>query len=190
MRKLSSKLQGILADAVIEAFYVVKIEGLYNTTSYFHDVTLSDEVLYHANGSLLKIDAPRISTTVDREQFTISLVDADFTASTFVHTGFIGKKVEVRAVLINQETGEPELNLADTLMVYKGTIDGASLVANTQEKGTMILNLILASPMADLDLRRQFFTSKDFIRNRNPNDGCCDQLYAGSNTLTLKWGKA
>ena len=44
--------------------------------------------------------------------------------------------------------------------------------------------------MADLDAVKPFYTTKDFVRQLNPDDSCFDQIYHGSGFVNLNWGKA
>jgi hypothetical protein len=89
----------------------------------------------------------------------------------------------------NPDNRLPLTTLTDTLLIYRGKINGASYLIQTEEIGEVILQVTGASPMADLNLKKSIYLSRDYIRNKNPNDACCDMIYAGSGTLGLRWGR-
>jgi hypothetical protein len=190
MIEFSSTVVQILSNPTIEAFYLVDVDsGLYRTTSFFRDVTLSNGVTYASDGKLISVDPPQLSSTVDREIYKIALADPNFTLGSASEIGLIGKLVEVRIGFVNQATNLPETNILNTIIVYKGAIDGTSFNVNTASIGEVTLNITCSSPMADLDLRRPIYTTKDSIRSKDPSDTSFDQIYEGSGQLQLKWGK-
>lgn len=190
MIQFSEKVKQILSQPTIEAFYLVDVDsGLYRTTSFFRDITLSNGVTFSNDGRLLSVDPPQLSSTVDREIYKISIADPDFNSGDSADRGLIGKLVEVRIGFVNQATNLPETNIVDTVLVYRGKIDGTSYIVNTNTIGEAVLNVTCSSPMADLDLRKPIYTTKDAARSREPSDTSCDQIYEGSGQLTLKWGK-
>ena len=43
--------------------------------------------------------------------------------------------------------------------------------------------------MADLDLVKSFYTSKDSITQKNSQDTSFDKVHEGSGAINVKWGK-
>jgi hypothetical protein len=190
MIEFSSTVVQMLSNPTIEGFYLVDLQsGLYRTTSYIRDITLSNGVTYLSDGKLISVDPPQLSSVVDREIYRISIADPDFTSGASAESGLIGKTIEVRLGFINQSTKLPELNIADTVLIYKGTVEGTGYSIDTATVGSSVLNVTCSSPMSDLDYRRPLYTTKDAMRSRDPTDTSCDQIYEGSGQLQLKWGK-
>lgn len=189
MIQLNSTVQNILMQPLVEAFYLVNIADTYKTTSFFDDITLSNGEEYAADGYLLSVDPPRLSTTVDKEAFKLVLADPEFLTGPFVDQGLVGQSAHIRLGFINQTTKQPELHVDNTLTIYKGRVDAVAYGANLKGVGDVGLSIICASPMSNLDLRKQFFTSKEFVRNLSSDDSSCDQVFVGSGTIQLKWGK-
>lgn len=194
MISFSTAVIEILAQPTIEAFYLVRImDGsteIYSTTSYFRDIALSNGVTYYSDGRLVSVDAPQLSSTVDRELYRIAIADPEFNSAESADSGLVGKQAEVRLCFVSHITKLPLTNVWDSPIVYKGTIEGTNYTIETAGVGESVLSLSCSSPMADLDLRRPIYLSKDTVSSRNPLDTCCDQIYEGSGQLTLKWGKA
>lgn len=188
MITFSTAIQNILAQPVVEEFHLVRI-GNYRTTSYFYNITLSNGDVYLADGKLVGVDTPRLSSTVDRELYKVTLADNDYSLSTVVEGSFVGLPFEVRIGFVDQTTKQPLTTITDTLLAYKGIIDSGGYSINPADVGDVILQVTGASPMADLDATRTFYGSKDFIRSLAPNDSSFDQVYEGSGPVSLKWGK-
>lgn len=201
MITLSANVHAALSKEIVDAFYmfrVINYDGsiLYSTTNCFMNIQLQNDsgqaitgYSYSADATLLSVDPPQMNTNVDREQYKVSLADPSLAKLTDVRSNLVGKILESRLGFINTTTGAPYLNIADCPIVYKGRIDGASYLIKTNEIGENILQLTGSSPMRNLDLKNSIFLSKDFIRKLSPDDSSCDQIYEGSGTITLKWGK-
>lgn len=194
MIALSLTLQNLLAQRNAEPFYTVLIttvdglSTLYNSTTHSYDIQFSNGETYTSDALVVGLEPPRLSSNVDREQYKIALGDPSFTQSPNAENGMVGKRILIRAGFIDQSTGMPLLDVNDTIIIYKGRIEGCSLEVHTEEIGEVVLNLSCSSPMADLDMKKGLYLSKDKVRGRNPNDSSCDRVYDGSGA-TLKWGK-
>lgn len=186
MIQFSSTLIQLLENPVIEAFYLVTV-GTYRTTSYFTDITY-DSQLYLSDGKLLSADPPRLSAVVDRELYKIVLADPEYALGSLT-TNIVGDNFEVRLIFNDPTTGNPYLNPADTILLYKGTVDSNAYAIDTNNAGEVAISISGSSPMADLDLSRPFYTGKEFIRNISNNDTSFDQVYDGSGNVNLRWGK-
>lgn len=190
MITVTARMKELMEQVPMEPFYMVEIGTVYRTTSFYSDITLSDSRVFASDGKLVYLDPPRLSTSVDREQYKIQLADPEFMLGAYADQGLTGMSVEVRAGFVDKLTNLPETNIENTLLIYGGTIDGTSYNTDVRIIGENLLSITCSSPMADLDMKKRIFLSKDFIRNRNPDDACCDQIYEGSGAIRLKWGRA
>jgi hypothetical protein len=194
MRLLSPTISALIAAGDVEVIYLLRITDsngvpLITSTTFYSDVTLSNGYVYVSNGLLVGADPPQLSTTVDREQYKVTMADPEFNEGPYADNGFIGKIMEVRLGFINPATGLPFTTVAETFTVYKGRLDGTSYRIAMVELGEALLQIIGTSPMASLDMAQPFYLSKDEVRQRNIDDACADSIYEGSSTTALKWGK-
>lgn len=195
MRQLSANVVAALTGADLETFYTIRIADkndtvVFTSTTHHSNVTLSNGHLFEANGLIVSVDPPQLSTTVDREQYKVGIADPAFLQGSMAENGLIGKKLEVRIGFIDPTTGLPYTNVNDTFLVYKGRIDGTAYKVSTQEYGESVLMITGTSPILSLDMKKGIFLSRDAVRQRNVNDSSCDQLYEGSGSVVLKWGRA
>ena len=188
MPKLSNRLKELISQPVIETFYLVRIAKLY-TTTYFDDVVTSDGRMYLSGDYLKAVDPPRLSSTVDRQQYTIVLSDVDSVFGQYAESGLVGLPAVVSVGFVDQKTQKPELNVNNLLVLYKGRVDATGYTTTTDEVGTNDFIVKCTSPMGNLDATRTFYTSKDFIQSIDPTDTAFDQLYEGAGKINLKWGR-
>lgn len=188
MIKFSSTVINLLQNPSVEAFYCVTI-NTYKTTSFYSNVTLSNNETFLSDGKLISVDPPKISATVDREIFKVTLADPDYTLGAQFQTGLVGNNFEIRILLVDPSTNQPYLNITDTILAYKGIVDNIGYSIQTSNTGETIIGISGASPMNDLDLTRNFYTSREYIKTKYPDDTCFDQIYEGSGPVNLKWGK-
>ena len=194
MITFSANIQSVMASGNGEAFYLLAIrEGdgtlLRATTTHFEDILMGNGINYEADDYLQSVDAPHISSNVDREQFKIALVDPSFMNGSDAEKGFIGKRLELIEGFINPVTGKPFTDMVDTFTLYKGQIDSSGFKITTIDIGESIFAISGASPMAALEMARNGLLTKEETRARNPNDSSMDLIYEGSGTIALKWGK-
>lgn len=192
MIELTSVQQSVLSESNFNFFYAVRIDlpthSRYFST-YFDTVTIGGN-LYDSNSAILSVEPPKISTSVDREEFNITMADVNFVQGIAAENGIVGSDVEVRLVLISGSTGLPITNLADTIIIYKGQVDSVSYLINTADTGEAVFKISCASPMAKLDMSKPYYSSKTFVKEKvSSNDNSFDQLYQGSGSIRLKWGK-
>jgi hypothetical protein len=194
MRQLSSNVVALIANETISSFYMVLVrhynDGMihFNTTSHFADVTLSNGITYLADGKLKSADPPQLNTTVDREQYKVILADPAFADGALLGQGLVGKVMEVRVGFINPATGLPYTDIADTFVSYKGRINSAAYLVDTEE-GSVDLELVGVSPLISLDMVKGYYLSRDFVRQKDATDSSFDAVYEGSSAVILKWGK-
>jgi len=195
MISFTQNVRNALMNRPTDYFHMLEIKDKENntwkaTTTLPYDIALSDGSSFVSDlNTTIMFDPPKMSSSVDREQYKITLSDPSMTAVSTLENSVLGFKVKVRLGFLDYQTKMPLSDITDTILIYAGRIDGASYVIKTQESGDIILQLTCASPMADLDLKKALWTSRDFVRSRNPEDSSCDQVYGGSGALQLKWGK-
>lgn len=191
MITLSTNVANALALATVEPFFLIKIAtGFYQGTSFYRDIVMSDGLTYSADGRLARVSPPRISTSVDKEQYTISVADPGLLLGPTVENDLISKDIIVRVGFVDQTTNTPFTNLSDTVVVYSGKIESVGYTVDTNSIGNIILEVICSSPMGNLDAKAGIILSKEFMKSLNSSDVSCDQIYEGSGKLRLKWGKA
>lgn len=179
----------LLSNPLVEIVHLVSIGPTFRTTSHYEPVELSDGTTYSADGRLLTVDSPRMSASVDREIFRVTLADDDYGLSIGIGEGLVGGKFEVKLALINPATGIIQTNVADVLTAYKGIVDSISYAIQPGNIGSVVLSVSGASPMADLDATRAYVGSRDYMRSIDKDDTSFDQIYEGSGPVALKWGK-
>lgn len=195
MLLFSTKVRQIIADGKGRVFFFLHITNgdgsLFRASTTHHSpFTMANGITYLADDYIIGVDAPQLTTTVDREQYKITLADPDFSNAAAAESGLIGKKLEARLGFIDPDTGLPLSAMEDSFVVYKGRIDGMGATINTEEIGESTFVMSCASPMVSLDMKKGVYLSRDFVRSRNAADASCDKIYNGSGALVLKWGKA
>ena len=183
MINFNARILELLAQPVINMFYCIHMKDLKYTT-YSSNITLADGV-YIGHGPVFSVDAPRMDSVVDRDLYKIILTDEGFALGDLYETNFVGAEAEVRVCLVDYYTGVPETT--DTILIYKGIIESFNYEIDTSEAGRVLSTVSCSNPMADLDAVRPYYTSKDFIKQINPSDTSYDQIYVGSEGVSLIW---
>ena len=197
MRKFSPLTNTLLATGLVSPYFLVKLEfrtGHMYHTNLPYDVTINGLGTFQSGNNLMSIEAPRLSTVVDRTVYKLLYADPTFELKHLFEGGVVGTPVTVYLGFINTtggvvgttKPGRPFLDYADLLVAYRGVIDthGYSIT----EDGVS-LSLECSSPMADLDLKRLWTTARESIRSRVETDSCFDQVYEGSSSASFLWGK-
>jgi hypothetical protein len=193
MIQISTTLQTVLLKKPIEFCYLIKIKDFIAAgqdkliTDNPFNVTLSNGEIYVSDGTLLAVTPLSISTNVDREEFSFSIADNNFFQASLLETNIINKRIEARMAFYNE--GVLLTNIFDTLLMYSGYGNNAQYIIKTEEQGEAYARISCTSPMSDLEHKKGIYLNKEFMRNQNPQDSSCDQVYAGSGSLQLKWGK-
>lgn len=188
MIEFSQNIKTVLQNPTIETFVLVRINDYY-TTDYPTNITLGDGSTYISDGKLVSVDPPKLSSSVDRELYKVALADPDYSIGNNMQTGLVGRPFQVRLGFVDPTTLQPYTAITDTVLIYKGFVDNIAYNIETGNNGEVILSVTGASPMADLDLVKTFYISKDFIRGLNATDNSFDQIYEGSGSVNLKWGR-
>lgn len=200
MRKLSSNLQAILASSSLATFYLIKIVTP-NTSVYDcsvdYPVTVPGVGTFTPSGTLINVEAPRLSEVVDREIYRIAFVDPTFEKIALFEAGLTGSFLSAYvgfynttdATLGGAEPGQPLLNLADLVVAYAGIIDTQGYTIDPAN-GQITAVIECSSPVANLGLARTLTTSKESLRQFSNSDTAFDQVYVGASQSSYLWGKA
>lgn len=165
-------------------------------TTHVSDITIESVGTFTADSGLLIVEAPRLSKTVDRESYKISYIDPTFSKREMFENGLTGAEVVVAMVFLNtsdvtlngKEPGEYLTALEDLVVVYGGTVDTQGYSIEPSE-GKIIAVIECSSPMAALAMSNPYYTSKNHLQQKFPNDSAFNQVYEGSKGITLLWGK-
>jgi len=170
---------------MVDFFFLIKLEfsATYYLTSFASDLVY-DSNTYLASGGLFEYDPPRISSTVDREAYRISVLDFSDAFLAEFKGNVVGKPITVSLGLLNA-SGQPLLSTADVIPVYTGFVDAPAITNDFDRKIAIIEG---TSPMADLDGSRTFYTSKAGMDNYSTTDTSFDAIFSSAD-IQLKWGK-
>lgn len=192
MKKVSTRLQSALTSQGFGYFIIIKFWELgYRCTTLPYDVTINNEV-YAAANRIKLLESPTQSSIVDREAYKIQITDLDNYFRQYFESEATGDRVTVSMGVGDIETGLPYTNADDFLILFSGIIDTCTIESDPQE-GTLDAIVELSSPVASLDKRNTFYSSKRAYLDRiaNPeNDTSFDYVHQGSGQSLLKWGKA
>lgn len=198
MRNFSQSILSLLSSDNISVFYCVHLT--LGSTQLYHvnlpyDVTIPGLGTFLADNNLLSIEAPKLSTVVDRETYKITYLDVDFDFKPIFAAGAVGSPVSVYIGFFNTSEstlggaapGRPMLQREDIILAYRGIVDTHGYVIDQDEQPTC--GIECSSPMASLDLKKVFNTSRNSMRSIAPSDSSFDQVYEGSAQSNLLWGK-
>ena len=194
MITLHSDIVTALTNKPTGYFYLLKIVNEVGVTTKAittHPANLLiNGTTYVASGNIMSLDPPQVTTSVDRELYKIVLSDPSFSEGAEADANMIGFDAEVRMGFLNASTKLPMTNVSQTLLMYSGVIENVSYAIKSSEKGESLFQITCSSPLADLELKRAMYCSRDYVKGRHPDDTSCDQVYGGSGILQLKWGKS
>jgi hypothetical protein len=201
MRVLSNNIQTLLSQEVVNGFVLVRIAGPninLQLTTYPTDLTVSwlSGTPFSANHNLADVDPPVVSNATNREAYKLAFIDADFSLRTTFEKGVAGATLEVYLGFVNTTAatlggavpGAPLMNYEDYHLGFSGVIDVSTYGVDPIE-GVVVASVECSSPMASLDLKKSYVTSKNAVQQLNPNDTCYDQVHLGSKSLSMLWGK-
>ena len=186
MITFSDTIKTLLQNPVLESFYIINIFDTYMKTSYYSDIEYNGQT-YLADGSILQVESPQLTSVVDKQPFKITLADNGMELGQYADNGVVGLPVSVWIAFVDPMTETP--NLTDTLLIYKGKIDQTSYSISTSAIGSSQFVATCTSPMSDLDQVRAVYTSQDYLDKNHPGDTSYEQVYEGSGPIALKWGK-
>lgn len=188
MIALSPTMQGRLREPTISTFIMLETEGGLRKTSYPRDLTFAGKT-FVSDGTVVRVDLPKMTSVVDKQKFTITMLDNDFEFAATAEMGLVGQLVSVW-ISCNDENEQPILSIPDVILIYRGRIDAPAHQIDTNTAGSAMFTLDCASPMADLDRVRTFYASQDYFDKNYPGDTSFEQIFATSGPVSLRWGKA
>jgi hypothetical protein len=178
---------------------------LYSATSHYQDIavprlsvfpliTVKDSfgdplvyIPYLADGSLVSLAPPSLSTSVDREQYSMMITDSSLLSYASNTWGLIGLRFKVSAIFSNG--GVLDYSPENMLTVYSGRISGVTHTQSTQVDGESLIKITAGSPMYGLDQKNGIYFSDPKIKERNKEDTCAEHVYVSSRNYSLHWGK-
>lgn len=182
----------VIENGQMSVFYLVELmfDVPLRHTTYYRDLPTAFG-LFSSDNSITAVDAPRMSSSVDRATYKIVYADPTFSMRALLEDGIAGRKASVWAGVINTTNvtvagispGQP---LVDYVLVYSGFID-TSMFKTDGEETTVIFEC--ASLMAGLDVVKEHITSVNYVKSLDAADTSFDQVYAGSRAVNLLWGK-
>lgn len=186
MKSNSAELISILGNENLGTFILAEFD--FSSTVY--RASLPTDVVWNGNlyvseSELIDYEAPRYSTTVDTEAYKIRVAAQDNTLSDLISQGVIGRKVRLR--LGFTVGGVAQLGNDQTLLAYSGMVKSVS--KQVEDEDGKFWTLECSSPMADLDSKSPFITSRSGMDQRSETDTSFDEIYEGSEEIDLKWGK-
>jgi hypothetical protein len=188
MIKISTGLSDLLLEQTVESFFLVDLNNGFRKTSNAFNITYNGN-LYIADGTLLTVEPPQMSSIVDRQAFKIVMSDVNMEMGVLAEAGMLGTPVNVYMGFINIGTDQPHTELDKFLTIYSGHIDGVSYRYDTSLIGERAFILTCTTPMSDLDLKKPIYTSQDYLDKNYPGDTSYQQIYEGSGPIELRWGK-
>lgn len=197
MRKISSLIKGILASGDAMGFHLVKIISPTVTllhTDLPYDLIVPAVGTYLCNSGLAAVEAPRLSSIVDRESYKLTYTDTASYFRTLFEASLVGASVLVQTGLINNSNATVggispgNIFMNDFITSYKGIIDGTAYTVNADD-GTIVAMIECSSPMANLGMAKPMYTNKDSMNRINTSDTAFDSVFIGSKAVSLLWGK-
>ena len=194
-RRISPSIVALLNNHTISTFYIVDIATaipIKHTTMY-RDVDTPFGT-YLADNGLLSVDAPRLASNVDREAYKLAYTDPTFSMRSSIESGIAGSPIITRVGFVNTSgatlygtpPGEICNNPEDYITLYSGVVEFPTIIIQDEEVKVV---LECSSPMSNLSLVNSHFTSQDYMRNIDRNDTSFDQVYLGSRSVKMLWGK-
>jgi len=182
---LSARQQWLLSNPDAEKFYCVQIKDL-KLTSYHRDLNLADGI-YVASDLLANIAAPEATSSVDRSLYEVILHDNENALADLYFQNLIGSKMDVRLGFVDPDTDAPDV--AELFTLYSGIVQGKDTNYDMSIEGGATTKIIGSNLMAALDAVNSFYASKEYLRDLDATDTAFDQIYEGSQSLSLLWGK-
>lgn len=182
MIHLTSDLSELLQTDIANLFYLVRVKDYY-CTSNFVDI-LHDGHVYQADGALVKVSAPQLGSVVDSATYRAEFADGEFIFAEHAETGLFGARFTV-SVSADKSDG----SILTPFTIFDGTINKAGYAVRTDLIGDSLFVVEGGSPVNNVDLKRPFRTSKEYLHQIDVTDSAFNSVYQSSGQLILKWGK-
>jgi hypothetical protein len=199
MRAMSDLLKEVIASDYISAFLLVDV-GPFENNEYIRSTTLPYDFMFnattfHSDARIINTELPKLSSSVDKGSYRIIIGDPLFYFRETIERGITGVKIRVDAGFLNMSDvavqgiapNEPFDSADMVYTIYEGVLD--SSLYSISPDSEIILTLEGSSPMGAIGLKRTLLTSRDWLRQRFPNDSSFDQVFVGSTNANLQWGK-
>jgi hypothetical protein len=160
----------------------ISTEVVTEESKRFTAIPVGQPLAYDCNHTLVSVDPPRMSKSLDREAFKLTFADPKFAIRTYIGSGIPGSNLRVRAGFI-----ENNIELTEYVTIYTGTIDTQAY--SIDPNGDTLMAIEGSSPMGPLGLTRTILTSREWFSSKYPGDTCCDQSFIGSRNSTIDWGR-
>jgi len=176
----------------VDVFYLVRLGNNYYSTTWYSNLKFNNKS-YAADGLLIGVQPPQTDSSLDKNRFKLTIADDRNILNSEIES-LIGAPAHVY-LGATSPNGQPinlsdgNLDPAELLCLYKGTIDGISIQYDTNEFGSQTITAELTNPFHNLDRKRTFYTTRKELRAIAPNDTSFDQIYTGSSHMMLRWGK-
>jgi len=179
------------AKRQVDVFYLIRLGNDYYSTTWYSNLVFNGDT-YVADGILMGVQPPQTDSSLDKNRFKMTIADDRNILNSEIES-LIGAPAHVY-LGATAPNGQPimksgNLDSAELLCLYKGTIDGISIQYDTNEFGSQTITAELTNPFHNLDRKRTFYTTRKELRARAPNDTSFDQIYTGSAHMMLRWGK-
>lgn len=187
MREVSSFILEQFDKDEIRTFSLIDLElesGYVYFTDGPHALTVQGETQeYSADIGILNYTAPKQTSIVDRESFSVSIEDVNGVFKSSINRSISGKNVRFRLGFYDGHT--PNLDPENLIVAYKGYID---TVAYENDGDMASVSIECSSPMQDLALVKTIITSPKGMDQVNLSDTSFDKVI-DQNEIMYKWGK-
>jgi hypothetical protein len=188
MFSFSQNLRDLLQNPEIQSSYLIEIDD-YCITTFYESISFLNKTFIN-DAKIVGIEMPTISTVVDSESYKLVFADNDYSLRNRYNSDLFGKVVSVYLVFHDPVTQIPLTEENSYIVIYRGKVSGFVNETNTEAIGSVMSTLMLSSPVGNLDAVNQLFTTKNSIKNFDGTDPSFDQIYEGSGSVELRWGKA
>lgn len=182
---LNERIAELFNQPVISSFLCVSVAGM-RLTTFPSNLTLADGI-YTSSDLILSLDEPQMTSTVDRDLYKMTFSDSERVLMRVFEGGINGADITALAGFVDYYSEEPELD--HLFIIYKGIVESYSYEVDTAGQGGATATISCSNLMASLDDSNPYYTSKQYIRSISPGDTSFDQIYEGSGSVVLRWGK-
>ncbi len=187
MLSLTTEVRNLLAADAVDSIVLVDLNwpalagGAQFLTDNPYPVVFNSNT-YTAGQGLLNLSPPQVVSTVDRDQFNITLSDNQNVYNSRVEAAPTGWSMSTQ-ILLKRSDGT---FAASGLPVYRGICSGASFTRSGSDR---VLQLEFTSPLTKLSTVNERVTTDAQQRSVNVNDSSMVHVIDSVNEATAKWGR-